>query len=314
MQLKDLAMTVGSKFQGNDFQKSYPMEYMIPVYHTVSDEDLPHLKHIIQYKNTQQFKDDLDVLSRDFQFVNWEEFKDFREGKFKPKKKIALLTFDDGLSEFYDIVVPILEQKGIYAINFINPEFIDNKKLMHRCKQSLIIEKSGSKLNKEIYLTKPFSAESTQEMAEKLSLNFDEYLAKVKPYMTLNQLKTLTAKGFGISNHGWDHFLYAQLNLDEQIQNTHRAFLYLKDNGFLTDSFAFPFTDFGVGQQFFDELYKIQQVYLTFGAAGLKNDSVENNLQRIPMEKGKDAGKILKEQISYYHLKKIFNKNTIYRT
>jgi peptidoglycan/xylan/chitin deacetylase (PgdA/CDA1 family) len=44
--------------------------------------------------------------------VDWQEFKDFMSGNFKPAKKIALLTFDDGFREFYDTVAPVLERKG----------------------------------------------------------------------------------------------------------------------------------------------------------------------------------------------------------
>jgi peptidoglycan/xylan/chitin deacetylase (PgdA/CDA1 family) len=72
---------------------------------------------MIQYKNTRQFED-LDYMSKYFQLVNWQEFKDFMSGNFKPKKN-ALLTFDDGFREFYDTVAPVLERKGIYACNFI---------------------------------------------------------------------------------------------------------------------------------------------------------------------------------------------------
>jgi Polysaccharide deacetylase. len=140
MSFKQNLITFSSRFQGDDFGKSFPLNHFIPVYHTVSDEHLPHLKHIIHYKNIQDFEKDLDFTLKHFQFVNWDEFKDLQTGNFKPKKKIALLTFDDGLREFYDVVAPILERKGIYAINFINPKFIDNKELMFRCKASLVVD------------------------------------------------------------------------------------------------------------------------------------------------------------------------------
>ena len=129
-----------SKFEKENIKKSFPLDYCLPVYHCVSDENLPHLNHIIKYKNIKQFENDLDYFSKYFQFVDWDEFKNFFKGNFKPKKKIALLTFDDGFREFYDVVAPILERKGIYAINFVNPAFIDNKNLMFRCKARFIID------------------------------------------------------------------------------------------------------------------------------------------------------------------------------
>lgn len=333
MAMKKHLINFSAKIQSDDFEKNYPLDYCIPVYHAVSNFHLPHLKHIINYKSEKEFEKDLEILSQNFQFLNWDEFKDFRNGNFKPKKKIALLTFDDGLSEFHDVVVPILERKGIYAINFINPKFIDNKDLMYRCKASLLIERIlqsdkkplnvfddiiGNDKLKKLFIRKIHGMtysepERLDGLAKHFRENFNDFLVKYKPYMTLEQLKAVTKKGFGISNHGFDHPLYHELNLEEQILNTTQSYDYLNENDFITESFAFPFTDFGVKQEFFEKIFSTNDLFCSFGSAGLKWDSFDKNLQRIPMEKGKDANQILKEEIAYFNLKKLLNKNTIYR-
>lgn len=333
MSLKENLLIFSGKFQSDNIAKSYPLDYCIPVYHTVSNEHLPHLKHIINYKNEQEFERDLDEMSQQFQFVSWDEFKDFISGNFKPKKKIALLTFDDGLSEFQEVVVPILERKGIYAINFINPKFIDNQDLMYRCKASLLIDKI-SKLNENQYvkisierfnkisskdLIKKIQQinfqqkEELDEIAQNFEIDFNEFLKTNQPYLRLDQLKSLTKKGFGISNHGFDHPLYHRLPLEEQIKNTQLSYQFLEENNFIAESFAFPFTDFGVKKIFFNEIFQNKTLFCTFGSAGLKLDNVEKNFQRIPMENGKNTNQILKEEIAYFKLKNIFNKNTIHR-
>lgn len=326
--LKDKIIQFFSQFESENIENSFPLNYCLPVYHCVSDENLPHLNQIIKYKNVKQFESDLDYLSKYFQFVNWDEFKDFIKGNFKPKKKIALLTFDDGLSEFYDIIAPILERKGIYAINFINPAFINNKDLMFRSKASLIVNKlkSGNIKNQEI--NPIFSSENYAEeilkikyenrieldkIAEQLDINFDSFLQEQKPYLDLNQLKQLTNKGFGISAHSWDHPLYYDLSLNQQLETTQKTLDYLKENNLMTDSFAFPFTDFGVGKDFFKELFKNENLFCTFGSAGIKTDNIERNFQRIPMETGENAESILKKEISYYKMKRFINKNKIVR-
>ncbi|MCX8522977.1 polysaccharide deacetylase family protein [Chryseobacterium formosus] len=326
--LKDKIIQFFSQFESENIENSFPLNYCLPVYHCVSDENLPHLNQIIKYKNIKQFESDLDYLSKYFQFVNWDEFKDFIKGNFKPKKKIALLTFDDGLSEFYDIIAPILERKGIYAINFINPAFIDNKDLMFRSKASLIVNKikSGHIKNQEI--NPIFSSENhieeilkikyenrieLDEIAEKLDISFDSFLQEQKPYLDLNQLKELTSKGFGISAHSWDHPLYHDLSLTQQLETTQKTLNYLKENNLMTDSFAFPFTDFSVGKDFFEELFKNKNLFCTFGSAGIKTDNIERNFQRIPMETGENAELILKKEISYYKMKRFINKNKIVR-
>ncbi|TXF75222.1 polysaccharide deacetylase family protein [Chryseobacterium sp.] len=330
--MKEKIISLGSKFQTDDIAKSYPLDYCIPVYHAVSDGPLPHLRNIIQYKTQKEFEKDLDILSRNFQFVSWDEFKDFHNGYFKPKKKIALLTFDDGLVEFHDVVVPILERKGIYAVNFINPAFIGNQDLMFRCKASLLIERVAQ-MDKNTLTTIP-GIELTHDIkklliskiqaftyddrfildriASHFKFSFTDFLIDYRPYMTLDQLHSVVSKGFGISNHGFDHPLYNTLEPAEQIQNTVAGHEFLTKH-FNVESFAFPFTDYGVKKEFFDEIYKKEDLFCTFGSAGLKLDSVKKNLQRIPMENGKDAAQILKEEIAYFKLKKLLNKNTIHR-
>lgn len=45
---------------------NYPINYMIPVYHSVSDDNTPHIKNIIKYKSRKQFENDIDYMSRKF--------------------------------------------------------------------------------------------------------------------------------------------------------------------------------------------------------------------------------------------------------
>lgn len=307
-------------FEKENIEKSFPLDCCLPVYHCVSDEDLPHLNHLIKYKNVKQFGNDLDYFSRYFQFVTWDEFKDFHKGTFRSNKKIALLTFDDGFREFYDVAAPILERKGIYAINFINPAFIDNKDLMFRSKASLVadtIKNSETKKN-DIYFEDVLkinykNKNRLDQIAEKLEIDFACYLKNQKPYLTSEQLKTLSNKGFGISAHSWDHPLYCELSLEDQVENTLKSLHYIKENNFLADSFAFPFTDFGVENSFFEGLFKNENFSYSFGCAGIKLDSFTKNFQRIPMETGETASQTLKKEIAYFKFKKLLNKNKIIR-
>ncbi|MCT2561092.1 polysaccharide deacetylase family protein [Chryseobacterium herbae] len=332
--MKDKIINILTAFETDDIGKSFPLDYCLPLYHSVSDDNLPHIRHVINYKNTKQFEEDLDYFSKHFQFVNWPEFKDFVNGCFKPKKKIALLTFDDGFREFYEVAAPILERKGIYACNFINPAFVDNKDMMFRCKASLLIDEIGkgktidpevyhilnleNKVEKQALINRILNISYQEKeildiLAEKLETDYKIYSKEQKPYLSTDELKILTEKGFGISAHSWDHPKYGDLSLEQQMETTNRTFDYLKENDFLHETFAFPFTDFGVKKEFFDELFKNKDISLSFGCAGVKLDSVERNFQRIPMEMGESGERILKKETAYFKLKKIINKNTIVR-
>ncbi|WP_126653819.1 polysaccharide deacetylase family protein [Chryseobacterium aureum] len=332
--MKERIINVLAAFESENIGKSFPLDYCLPLYHSVSNKELSHIKHVICYKTTQQFEDDLDHLSKNFQFVDWQEFKEFIAGNFKPQKKIALLTFDDGFREFYDIAAPILERKGIYACNFVNPAFIDNRDMMFRCKASLLadaVEKNKTidpqvyhmfaldhhaekkKLQKKILSVSYQGKDILDQLAEKLEVDLKGYSKEFEPYLTTDELKELTGKGFGISSHSWDHPRYGELSLKEQMETTDKTFAYLKENGFLYESFAFPFTDFKVKKDFFEELFKNEEIFCSFGCAGIKLDSVKRNFQRIPMEMGESAAEILKKETAYFRLKKLISKNTIIR-
>ncbi len=334
MSFKDFVISILPKTKYENIEKYFPMTCFLPVYHAVSDEKLPHLKNIIQYKNQKQFREDLDYLSKHFQFMDWEDFKRLINNELRPSKKVALLTFDDGLREFNDVIAPILIEKGIYAINFINPKFIDNQALMFRCKASLMIEKLKftDHINADIYKKLNLTTSDKKRLQQKilgisykeqnlldetaklLEVDFSEYLSKNKPYLSLKEIDNLKNKGFGFGAHSWSHPLYNELDVALQIKQTQKSLAYLKEHSLQNDAFAFPFTDFGVKKVFFDRIFeKEKDLFCTFGCAGLKWDSIKKNYQRTPMENGLSAKDTIKNEMAYYNLKKLINKNVIKR-
>lgn len=311
----------------------FPLNYIVPVYHCVSDEDLPHIKNVVNYKTTNAFEADLDYLSKKFKFVDWDYFKENYNKKHS--KPIALLTFDDGLIEFKNVVLPILIRKGIYAINFINPAFIGNNDIMFRFKASLLIDEikndnfkisptllsyfklknvSKTEFNKNMASINFQNQYQLDEIAQILNIDFTTYASKNKIYLQKEDLDDVKTQGFGIAAHSWNHPLFNELSLNLQIENAQKSLDYMSENEYLSDCFAFPFTDFGVKKAFFDELFlKNENLKLTFGTAGLKIDSFSRNLHRVPMEIGFSAEKELNFAQNYFKLKKIINKNTISR-
>lgn len=332
MSLKKKLIHFSSKFDRNSIDAAFPMEYCLPAYRAVSNEDLPHLKHMMDYKNVKQFRQDLDYLLQHFELVTWSEFKEVQQGKLR-RRKIAMLTFDDGLREFYDVILPILEEKGVYALQFVNPAFIDNRDMMFRCKASLITDRiltseaqaktvadvldlknpTLKTLAKKISLINYLDRSTLDRIAEKIDLSFSDYLQNQQPYMSLQQLKTVSEKGFGVASHSWDHPLYYELSTEEQLENTYRSLDYMTANGFTDDCFSFPFTDFGIKQDFFRQLFASRNLFCSFGSAGIKYDDFGKNFQRIPMETGESAEEIMKDQITYFKLKRLFYKNKIRR-
>lgn len=102
-------------------------------YHLVNDVVQEHIKYLYGYKNTDRFKEDIDILLRNYKSCSTDELLSCsRYDGF-------VLTFDDGLSEIYTTVYPILRKKGVSAIFFINPDFVDNHKMMYKHRLSIVL-------------------------------------------------------------------------------------------------------------------------------------------------------------------------------
>ncbi len=301
---------------------------IFPLYHSVSDISPIHLKHLYKIKSTKEFVEDLDFYLKNFKRI---DLKLFINEKFI-NEKTFFLTFDDGLSEIYDIVAPLLKKKGIPAIFFINSAFVDNLDLFYRYKISLIIDKTfkntkyqnivekylkkininTSDIKKYLLSLNHKNTNVIEQIAKLLEIDFAEYLQKHKPYMSSNQIKELHNQGFYIGAHSANHFYYSQLTENEQIQQTIDSLDFvIREFNPEFKLFAFPFTDYKVNKSFFERIST--SVDLTFGTAGLKNDSIKFNIQRIPMENGKTAIETIKYEFFYYLIKGIFGKNLIKR-
>src|SRR4030081_1498703 len=126
------------------------IEVLLPYHHVVSDDYLPHIKGLYNYKNERQFIDDLDWLLRYRSPVHPDELLHCMIEKKPFPNNSFLLTFDDGFREVYESIAPILLKKGVPAIFFINPSFINNNELFYRCKLSLVIEKIKEEKNKKL--------------------------------------------------------------------------------------------------------------------------------------------------------------------
>ena len=263
---------------------------ILPFYHTVAEQPLPHVKHLYRMKTVQEFQKDLEFLLQHFKPIDIETFYHFHVNNIIPKKPVFHLTFDDGLKEIYEIVAPVLLKNGIPATFFINSGFTDNKALFYRYHASLIIEnfqKEGKLTNTLKTEILACSYKNKDELFQYfLPQEVTDFLHKKQPYLTTEQIKDLSNKGFTIGAHSVDHPYYYEITLDEQLRQTRESLKFVSSivNQKLR-LFAFPFTDFMVSKKFFEEIKPA--VDLSFGTAGLTLDEVLFNYQRIEGEKKK---------------------------
>jgi len=300
------------------FQAITKQKIALPFYHAVAEQPLPHIQHLYTMKTVKEFQKDLDFLLKHFEPIDAETLHHFHIQKIAPRKPVFHLTFDDGLKEIYDIVAPILLQKGVPATFFVNSGFVDNKTLFYRYHASLAVEELLQKgILTQLLKTEILSC--SYHNKNDLFLYFsqqqvDNFLKNEKPYLTVEQIQTLSAQGFTIGAHSVDHPYYYEIPYDEQVLQTLRSLEFVSSivNQKLR-LFAFPFTDFNISKQFFEELKPF--VDLSFGTANLKNDEIPFNYQRIEGEKKTRVplASILTKEYLKYGVKHLFGKGTIYR-
>lgn len=244
-----------------------------------------------------------------FKPISLAELMELKKNRFKTKENYFHLTFDDGLKELYEFVAPILLKRNIPATFFINTDFIDNNDLLYRFKASILAERAAANGMLDIDYNQK---QDLDELAEIVGVDFKAYLTNEQPYLTTTQINELIQQGFTIGAHSKNHPLYNLLTEEEQVKQTLESIDFLQQKFNLNYRvFSFPFTDDGVGQEFFRKIES--KVDITFGSAGIKKDSISFNLQRIPMETSFSAEKTIKTQYFYCLLKKMFGKNIITR-
>ncbi|MCB0402567.1 MAG: polysaccharide deacetylase family protein [Flavobacteriales bacterium] len=282
---------------------------ILPFYHVVSDQEAPHYKHLYPVKSVSEFEADLDFLLQHFRPITLNELMEQVTANRKFREPVFHLTFDDGLRELYEVVAPILKQRGIPATFFINTDFMDNKSMFYRFKASLMVEEFGTTGMLELSADEALQID---DFAETMGYSFDGYLKANQPYLTSDQIKNLIGQGFTIGGHSLNHPLFSDLNVEEQVNQALSSVRILCDQFRLDYGvFSFPFTDHGVGREFFRQVNTTLD--LTFGTAGIKKDITSKNLQRVPMEQPETAEAIIKTQYMYAVMKNLVGRNRIRR-
>jgi hypothetical protein len=90
-----------------------PRDVAALVYHPISDAPLPHVTPLYACKSTSLFERDLIYLKQNFDLVGHDEIVAHRfEGRPLPPRAAAI-SFDDGFSECFDVVRPLLLKHGV---------------------------------------------------------------------------------------------------------------------------------------------------------------------------------------------------------
>jgi peptidoglycan/xylan/chitin deacetylase (PgdA/CDA1 family) len=308
---------------------------IFPFYHTVCDALPVHLKFLYNPKNVKEFKDDLEFLLRNFSPVSPDILKE-PEKIVHINKPSFILSFDDGLSEVADIIAPILLEKGIPAIFFLNNDFIDNTQLFFRFRASILAQELMSRelspnllhlLDSRRKTSRKVAGSIVQLILEKnnaddglmddlaasMGIDFDDYLRKTRPYLNTQQVHVLKYKGFHLGAHSRNHPDFSTLSPEDQYAEIKSSTQDIRHKFSLDYSyFAFPFSDEGVSNATLRKIYSSEERILDagFGTSGLKKRMNLPHFQRISLETPKiPARNILQTRYVNYLLKGVAGKN-----
>ena len=229
---------------------------IFPYYHTVSDRPLAHIHPLYRHRTVDEFKRDLDYLQQHMTAIRWTDVEAF-ESQCHPA---FCMTFDDGLVEFYEIVAPILRERNIPCVNFLNSDFVGNRDVFYRYKAALIVSAlrdtaRETKQMRERLLSVPYSQRDVlDKIAQKYHADINGYLLDHPIYMNYEQIRELQGHGFTFGNHSASHPHYSTLTEDEQLAQTEQSAAELGKHIALERLFSFPFGQGDLSQSSIDRL------------------------------------------------------------
>lgn len=297
---------------------------VVPFYHMVSDAHVPHVSNLYRFRNVAEFTADLEFFVRHFEPVSLFDIVEALDGKRSLPRSCFHLTFDDGFTEVYEIVAPLLERFGVPATFFLNTAFLDGGGLAHYNAISVLLDQErllqpaskGLETRIESLLPQPAAGISTlrerirsigyaqshlvNALAEAIDFDLEGYIRDRRPHLTSNEVASLYGRGFGIGAHSHTHPLYAELSLARQLEETRTSMEWLVGRfGVSPKAFAFPHNDDGVREDFFTAVFSQHLLDVSFGTSGLVSHFNARNIQRVSMEKtSASASKILSRQFS----------------
>ncbi|MGO9554396.1 MAG: polysaccharide deacetylase family protein [Syntrophobacteraceae bacterium] len=282
-------------------------KFICVYYHVVSNEHLPHIRHLYRYKTVKEFEQDIEFILKHYTPITITMLLDWLNGDKEIPNDSILITFDDGLREIGDIVAPILWGKGVPATFFVSSGFLDNAALCYDHKISLIIDyvlQRGSDSFKAYFKDKfGVSIKETNEMinilrfpdqnvldvldklAEIAGIDYKDYLNGKRPYLSATEITALIEKGFSIGGHGVAHRPYSELDFQTQVEETAQCMLVLEEKfGIKHKVFSFPHGAGGVSSQLLTLLNYENIAQVTFGTGGFMDTYHPRHFERLSLE------------------------------
>lgn len=235
------------------------------MYHYVrpAAPDFPYFR----YLSLDHFKKQLDWFGKQYTFITQQEFLSCFNGAPVPRNSIVL-TFDDGLLDHFEFVLPELLSRGLWGIFYIPSGPFETKRILDVHRIHLLLGKFGGShmlgvLKKHVtedmlthegveayrLLTYPRQTDAEFSTLFKRMMNYfisyefrspvlDKLMIELfddsetlfsQVYMHETQLKTLRDSGMLIGSHSVSHPIMARLSAQSQREEIQRSFEFLEN-------------------------------------------------------------------------------------
>ncbi len=199
-------------------------------YHAVSDEAMPHMRHLYPVVPVAAFESALDFLQGNYTFITYPQLHDHKLNGTPLPPRAVHLSFDDGFAECFTVVRPLLQARGLTCTFFLTIDWLDNRRLYFRHLISLCVDRALRLevparreflrgLNQRFRLSLPDEAAFIDwilafrdpdeavldSICTDLKIDVDEFLARQQPYLTSSQIQQMHQEGFTIGAHGLSH-------------------------------------------------------------------------------------------------------------
>jgi peptidoglycan/xylan/chitin deacetylase (PgdA/CDA1 family) len=263
-------------------------------YHAVSDDSMPHVRHLYPVIPVAVFEASLRYLKQNYTFVDYAQLHaHVFEGAPLPPRAVHL-SFDDGYVECFTVVRPLLQKFAIPCTFFLTTGLIDNKILFYRNKQSLCIERLNETGSQPFNLPAEvpvFENSATfiswlkglrlpdepliDALCESLGVDWRAFLAERQPYLTISQIQQMQADGFTIAAHTVTHRKLMDLppqEIESEIAESCRAVAAITGQELVP--FSFPHSAFGLDRKLLKAIRsRNPQIGLLFDTKGLRSDA-----------------------------------------
>ena len=238
-------------------------------YHAVSDEPMEHARWLYPVVPVAQFAEAIEFIHAQYTPLEYHQLHaHYTQGKSLPSNA-AHLSFDDGFSECYSVVRPLLLKKKIPCTFFVATDWVDNQAMFYRNKISLCIEHTNFPTF-NLQQLKNFAAEIEtvedgvlwlkelrisddvliDEICRVLGVDWEVFLREVQPYLTREQIRQMHADGFTIGAHTRSHPKLRGLDAAEiEAQIVDSCRIVQEITGQAIVPFSFPHSAFGIPRQ-----------------------------------------------------------------